>query len=172
MLTKKFFLFVLVITSLTIGACAPKVVRDADAQAEEIRNNATATAIVAQAMQDAGQTVPAEVSAQINTPAAQAPACREGNWLENAKSATTDVAALVSLLDRDFTLDQGGQWSEPGFTVPAGSVFWTDLFDNAKALPKGVAPVRTQGGWGVYVTSVDYVVPADNGGGRFLRLCK
>lgn len=105
-----------------------------------------------------------------NNPAASA--CRKGNWLENAKAATTDVAALVSLLDRDFSLDQGGQWSEPGFTVPAGSVFWTDLFDNAKALPKGVAPVRTQGGWGVYVTSVDYVVPADNGGGRFLRLCK
>lgn len=122
----------------------------------------------------ATEAAPAATEAPVanDTPISAAPACREVSWFENAKSATLDVASLTSQLDRDFVLDQGGQWSQPGYTIPAGSVFWTDLFDNADALPNGVESVRTQGGWGVYYTSVNYVIPEDNGGGRFMRLCK
>jgi len=97
--------------------------------------------------------------------------CRGNIWLDEAIVETADVAGLIALLDRDFTLSDGGQWSEPGYTVPGGSVFWTDLFENRTNLPAGVSAIRTQGGWGVYYASSDYVVPVPNGGGRWMRLC-
>lgn len=98
--------------------------------------------------------------------------CRSTIWWNEALSSTADVASLVAVLDRDFTLTDGGQWSEPGYAVPADSVFWTDLFQNTTNLPANVEPVRTQGGWGVYFTQVEYVVPPPNGGGRWMRLCQ
>lgn len=97
--------------------------------------------------------------------------CRPNIWFDEAFHDTRDVASLISVLDRDFTLDDGGQWSEPGYTVPEVAVFWTDLFDNRSSLPAGVSAIRTQGGWGVYYTSDDYVVPPPNGGGRWMKLC-
>lgn len=102
---------------------------------------------------------------------AEGTGCRENLWFNEALRDTQDVATLIAALDRDFTLNDGGEWSEPGYTVPAGSVFWTDLFENRSSLPAGVSAVRTQGGWGVYYTSVGYIVPVPNGGGRWMRLC-
>lgn len=97
--------------------------------------------------------------------------CRPNIWFDEALRDTKDVASLISVLDRDFDLRDGGQWSEPGYTVPARSAFWTDQFDNVNNLPEGVYAVRVQGGWGVYYTSDDYIVPPPNGGGRWMRLC-
>ncbi len=133
---------------------------------------ATLTLAIAACGAGSPATAESPAAADASEAPAPAPSCRNRTWLDNAIDATNDVPSLISQLDRDFVLEEGGQWSQPGFTVPAGSVFWTDLFDNAKALPDGVEKVRTQGGWGVYKTSVDYVVPEDNGGGRFMRLCK
>jgi hypothetical protein len=96
--------------------------------------------------------------------------CRHVEWLQGAINGTVGVSELVAVVDRDYMESDGAQWSEPGFTVPEGTVFWTDLFSNA--LPEGVRVVRTQGGWGVYVTSVAYIVPKPNGGGRFTRICE
>jgi len=80
------------------------------------------------------------------------------------------VASLIAVLDRDFSLTDGGQWSEGGYAVPAGSVFWTDLGPGYE-LPEYVARVRTQGNWGVYRTVKDFTVPSGNPGGRYTRIC-
>lgn len=93
--------------------------------------------------------------------------CRSLVWWDNAINDTGDVASLISLLDRDFKPEDGGQWSEPGYTVPGGSVLWTDLFENRPI----AQAVQTQGGWGVYYTENDLIVPPPNGGGRWMRLC-
>lgn len=98
--------------------------------------------------------------------------CRHELWLSEAISDTVGVSELVAVLDRDFVPGEGGQWSEAGFTVLAGSIFWTDLFQNVSNLLTGVQVVRVQGGWGVYRTSVQYIVPKPNGGGRFMQICE
>lgn len=158
MFTKKLYVFVAILAIVSM-ACS----FSADSNGVSFTTSDTpATAQVVEAT--------AEAPVANDNPAPAAPACREETWLNNAVGATNDVAALISVLDRDFDIAQGGQWSEPGYTVPANSVFWTDLFGNK--LPDGVKKIRTQGGWGVYQTSVDYIVPSDNGGGRFMRLCK
>lgn len=108
-----------------------------------------------------------------DVPAITSSACRHVEWFTGPNGAlhtTTDVAGLLAKLDRDFLLAEGGEWSNPGFTVPAGSVFWTDLF--LHPVPTGVEGVRLQGGWGVYKTTVAYVIPDPNGGGRFVRVCE
>ena len=97
--------------------------------------------------------------------------CRNLVWWEEALDDTDDIASLISLLDRDFKAEEGGQWSEAGFTVPNQSVFWTDLLENVTSLPIGVSTIRVQGGWGVYFASAEYTVPAPNGGGRWMALC-
>lgn len=108
----------------------------------------------------------------VSEPPMVAKDCRSLVWWTEAFSDTLDVASLISVLDRDFTLSDGAQWSEPGYAVPMQAVFWTDLFENRSSLPAGTQAVRTQGGWGVYYTSVKYVVPLPNGGGRWMRLCE
>jgi len=101
-------------------------------------------------------------------------ACRHIEWFtdahEGALNTTTDVAGLLAKLDRDFQLVEGGQWSNAGYTVPANTVFWTDLLNHE--LPPQVERIRTQGNWGVYKTSAGYTVPSPNGGGRFLQVCE
>jgi len=100
-------------------------------------------------------------------------ACRHTEWFNGANAAlntTTDVAGLLAKLDRDYVLAEGGQWSNGGFTVPAGSVFWTDLLKSN--LPTYVSRIRTEGNWGVYATARDYTIPSPNGGGRFVRICE
>jgi len=113
---------------------------------------------------------PTTVVSVTATPAITA--CRHLLWVTEAISNTANTAELVAVLERDFVESEGGQWSEAGYTVPAGTVFWTDLFDNAKALPAGVKIVRNQGGWGVYSASTKYVISKPNGGGRFMRICE
>jgi len=102
------------------------------------------------------------------------PTCRHIEWFtdarEGALNTTTDVAGLLAKLDRDFQLAEGGQWSNAGFTVPANTVFWTDLLNHE--LPSQVERIRTQGNWGIYKTSAGYTVPSPNGGGRFLQVCE
>lgn len=100
------------------------------------------------------------------------PSCRSLLWMREALNDTNDVASLISVLDRDFSLSDGGQWSEPGYRVPGQSVLWTDLFQNVSSLPTGVYSVRVQGGWGVYYTTQGHSIPSPNGGGRWMRLCE
>lgn len=154
----------LVVSSLFLGACVPKAVQICGEG-----NVAHANGNDITCKSDSQPTVADEASstkASVVVPSS----CRPQTWVDNAVSATTDTAALIAVVDRDFELADGGQWSEPGFVVPAGSIFWTDLFQNK--LPDGVTKIRTQGGWGVYKTNIDYVIPQDNGGGRFTLICK
>lgn len=118
-----------------------------------------------------GQVLLLPVTGRTSLTATAQTGCRSETWFNEALAATNDIAALIAVLDRDFRLDEGGQWSQPGYNVPAGSVFWTDLFGNRWSLPAGVTAVRTQGGWGVYKSSVSYTMPAPNGGGRWMRIC-
>jgi len=108
-----------------------------------------------------------------NTPTSVS-SCRHIEWFtdanEGALKTTTDVAGLLAKLDRDFQHADGGQWSNAGFTVPANTVFWTDLLN--QELPLQVRRIRTQGNWGIYTASAEYLVPSPNGGGRFLRVCE
>jgi len=97
-------------------------------------------------------------------------ACRHLEWLQNAISGTTDVSELLAVLDRDFAMDEGGQWSESGYTVRANNLFWTDLTRSNP--PDYVIRVRTQGNWGVYAATRDFVIPGPNGGGRHMRICE
>ena len=101
-----------------------------------------------------------------------APSAVDVLYVNEAVADTADTASLIAVLDRDFPgfYDQGSgnQWSEPGFTVPAGSVFYTD-FLNA-GIPQGVTVIRNQGNWGVYYTPNDLLIPAENGGGRYIRV--
>lgn len=98
--------------------------------------------------------------------------CRNELWVSEAISGTEGAAELIAVLDRDYVMSEGGQWSEAGYTVPSNSIFWTDLFGNVAKLPKGVKVIRIQGGWGVYRNSVPYIVPRPNGGGRYMRICE
>lgn len=98
--------------------------------------------------------------------------CRHIEWLQGAVNGTVGTSELVAVVDRDYMESDGAQWSEPGFTVPSGTIFWTDLFGSVNSLPAGVKGLRIQGGWGVYSTVVDYIVPKPNGGGRFTRICE
>ncbi len=101
--------------------------------------------------------------------------CRSALWMKKAIENTEGVSELISVLDRDFKLSEGGQWSEEGYAIEPGSVFWTDIFHNISSLPDGVVSIRREeGGWGVFLithTSRRYEVPAPNGGGRWMRLC-
>lgn len=99
------------------------------------------------------------------------PPCRSLTWWQEALTDTKDIATLITVLNHDFQLETGGQWSEPGYTVRENSVFWTNLFENVASLPTGVRPIRVEGGWGVYFTTVEYEIPTPNGGGRWMRLC-
>lgn len=156
MFTKKLFVFVAILAIASLACSVPLP------GGYFITDETPAT--------EAAPEAAAEAPVANDNPTPAAPTCRNQTWLDNAISASNDVSSLISQLDRDFRLSEGGQWSQPGYTVPESSVFWTDLFQNK--LPEGVTKIRTQGGWGVYKTSVDYVIPADNGGGRFMRLCK
>lgn len=105
--------------------------------------------------------------------------CVTTDWFNKQVESTNTVSELLSEVDRQFNLNQkiGGAWTQEmaesanGFTVPANSTFWTDLFENVSELPEGVSVVRTQGGWGIYRTSVAYRIPLPNGGGRYANLC-
>lgn len=98
---------------------------------------------------------------------AEGTGCRPNVWMAEAIADTEDVSSLLGVLDRDFTLRDGGEWSEPGYVVPGGSVFWTDLFEN-----RAIAQcLRCQGGWGIYYAPSDLTMPSPNGGGRWMRLC-
>ena len=93
----------------------------------------------------------------------------EWAWFTQALTDTRDVASLLAVADRDFKdMKSVASWSQPGFVVPAGSIFWTDLLTNP--VPEYVSRIRTQGNWGFYYTAKDYVVPDPNGGGRFVKM--
>lgn len=89
-------------------------------------------------------------------------------WINEALADAKDVASLLSLVDQEFNASQrSSAWSQPGFIVPAKSLFWSDLGANI-VVPASVTRVRTQGNWGVYFTDQDYEVQPPNGGGRFV----
>lgn len=87
------------------------------------------------------------------------------------------INELIVLLDNYWNLNpqQGGAWLAPGFIVPAGSVFWTDL-GSGVTLPQGIEGLVVdsrnlrQGGWGVFTTGIntDYLISEPNAGGRYL----
>jgi hypothetical protein len=90
---------------------------------------------------------------------------------------TDTVSELITQLNKAWEINPevvGGAWTEEqaiaGYTVPAGSIFWTDLYENVNALPAGVTVIRTDGGWGVFKTTVAYRVPLPNGGGRYASI--
>ncbi|OGV96993.1 hypothetical protein A2W24_02620 [Microgenomates group bacterium RBG_16_45_19] len=157
-------LYLIVLFSLVISACVGSPANPAPAQP------VTTQAPVA-------PPAPSVTEAPANAPTGNT--CIAAADFEAKVNSTKTVSELLSELDRDFNLNSkiGGAWTQEmvestnGFTVPAGSAFWTDLFDNIKTLPAGVKAVRTQGGWGIYTTTVAYKILLPNGGGRFANIC-
>lgn len=129
---------------------------------------------VAEATPVAPSVTPAPVVVEKNSepqaPIVATSTCRHVEWLQNAINGTTDTSELLAVIDRDFVASEGGEWSEPGYTVRAGSVFWTDLLKSTP--PAYVTRIRTEGNWGAYATAQDYVIPGPNGGGRHMKMCE
>ena len=78
---------------------------------------------------------------------------------------TTDVGALIAVLDRDWetSYDEGhrGEWSGAGTVMECQAVGWTDFHGE---VPSGVQTVRREGGWGVYLFEEDYETPFNTAG--------
>lgn len=107
-------------------------------------------------------------------PAADAPSdesCRSQEWLNEVLAAGTDVSALIGQLDRDFRTSDGATWSQPGYSIPANSLVWTDWLPEG-GVPSQVREVRAQGTWGVWYSETSLDVPSPNGGGRYTQLCQ
>lgn len=106
-------------------------------------------------------------------PAASAPvdeSCRTQQWLDEVLAAGSDVSAVLGQLDRDYNMSDSATWSQPGYTVPANTIVWTDWLPE-NGIPPGVRAIRVQGTWGAWFSEAALTVPAPNGGGRYTKLC-
>jgi len=103
----------------------------------------------------------------------QAPAdsaCRSQQWVNEVLAAGGDVSAVLGQLDRDYSMNDSATWSQPGYTVPANTIVWTDWLPE-NGIPSQVRAIRVQGTWGAWYAVSAFNVPAPNGGGRFTQLC-
>lgn len=112
---------------------------------------------------------PTATPAKATPTATNSSPCVVEDYVETVVMRGKTPAEAIAGLDHFFEMTNGsfgGQWSEPGFKIPARSVFWTDLFDSAQP-----EPIKVQGGWGVFYAPEEFVVPSPNGGGRYLLVC-
>lgn len=76
-------------------------------------------------------------------------------------SDTTDVGALIAVLDRDwessYDLGHRGEWSGGGIVVECAALLWTDFHGSP---PSTVEDVRREGGWGVYRVPEGWETPS------------
>lgn len=103
----------------------------------------------------------------------QAPAdsaCRSQQWVNEVLAAGGDVSAVLGQLDRDYSMNDSATWSQPGYTVPANTIVWTDWLPE-NGIPAQVRAIRVQGTWGAWYAVSAFNIPAPNGGGRFTQLC-
>jgi hypothetical protein len=127
--------------------------------------------VVVEKTQTVEVTRQAEIATITETPAPQKDFfdCLKPQHLHEMIDNTRTIRELIDAMDEEYYASRGGEWKGERVTIPARSVFWCDL--RTSDLPAGVKAIRAQGGWGVFLTDEEVIIPSPNQGGRWQRLC-